>query len=596
MSLGSLSIGRKFGLAFSAIVLISISMSAVTYMSIAKLETVDAQAKKISEVMDRADNLLAAVIDQETGVRGFLVSGDEAFLEPFNKGKAAFAAEMAYLMKATVALPDQQERLHRLMGAEEKWRSTIALREIELMRNFATREEARQIESSGAGKALMDEIRTISAEFINAEAGILAEGSAIQDAAARTANAVIIVGTVIMVLLACVIAWMLTASIARAVATMTDITIKMSRDETNVEVPYQDRKDEIGAMAKAIDRIMSNNRALAETATKIAEGDLTVEVDNRSEQDALGKALKKMLLQLRRTISRTTQSVDMVSERAASMSATSAELNAGSTSQAAAAEEASASIEEMTANISQTADNASQTEKIATQSAADAKKSGEAVDKAVAAMKTIADKINIIQEIARQTDLLALNAAVEAARAGTHGKGFAVVASEVRKLAERSQTAAAEISQLSDETVEVSGEAGRMLETLVPNIQRTADLVQEISSATREQNVGAEQINGAIRELDKVIQQNAAAADRSAATSQELADQSIELAEVISYFRVEEAAGASTRHKRPATGAPAAKSSTAPAVGEPPVASSGGTQIDLSSEEELDAEFERYAS
>ncbi len=179
-------------------------------------------------------------------------------------------------------------------------------------------------------------------------------------------------------------------------------------------------------------------------------------------------------------------------------------------------------------------------EKIANQSADDARKSGEAVANAVRAMKTIADKINIIQEIARQTDLLALNAAVEAARAGTHGKGFAGVASEVRKLAERSQQAAGEISQLSAETVDVSGEAGRMLETLVPNIQRTADLVQEISASTREQNVGAEQINQAIRELDKVIQQNANAAEEAAATSQELAAQSQQLTGVISYFELDQ--------------------------------------------------------
>lgn len=593
MSLGSLSIGRKFGLAFSLLVLISITMSAITYLSILRMETEDRLTTHTYEVLDSADELLASVIDQQTGVRGFLVSGDETYLKPYNEGKDHYATEMAFLMKTTADNPAQQERLRRMMATIDKWRTTIADREIELMRNFATREEARSLASSGAGKTLIGEIRAINTELVDAESAMLKVRAAAKNAAARTAEAVTIIGTIAMVLMAFTIAWALTANIARAVAAMTDVTVKMSRDETNVEVPYQDRKDEIGAMAQAIHRIMSNNRALAETATKIAEGDLTVEVDNRSEQDALGKALKKMLLQLRRTITRTTQSVDMVSERAASMSATSAELNAGSTSQAAAAEEASASIEEMTANISQTADNASQTEKIATQSAADAKKSGEAVDKAVAAMKTIADKINIIQEIARQTDLLALNAAVEAARAGTHGKGFSVVASEVRKLAERSQTAAAEISQLSDETVEVSGEAGRMLETLVPNIQRTADLVQEISSATREQNVGAEQINSAIRELDKVIQQNAAAADRSAATSQELADQSIELAEVISYFRVEDTSSTATRRRRPAASPAAAR--PAP-VRDTASKSGGGTKIDLGSEDELDAEFERYAS
>ena len=195
-------------------------------------------------------------------------------------------------------------------------------------------------------------------------------------------------------------------------------------------------------------------------------------------------------------------------------------------------------VEEMTANIRQTADNAAQTEKIAVQSADEARSSGEAVQQAVTVMGSIAEKITIIQEIARQTDLLALNAAVEAARAGEHGRGFAVVASEVRKLAERSQAAAGEISELSSETVAVSSRASDMLETLLPNIQRTAELVQEISAATREQNIGAEQINTAIRDLDQVIQQNAAAAEEAARTGESLTAQSDELTEAVAYFTV----------------------------------------------------------
>jgi len=196
-------------------------------------------------------------------------------------------------------------------------------------------------------------------------------------------------------------------------------------------------------------------------------------------------------------------------------------------------------MEEMTATIKQSADNASQTEKIARQSAADAIASGEAVDNAVSAMQTIAEKIMVVQEIARQTDLLALNAAVEAARAGEHGRGFAVVASEVRKLAERSQAAAAEISTLSGTTVKAAQSAGAMLAKLVPDIQRTAELVEEISAASREQNAGASQINTAIQQLDKVTQQNTSAAEEMSATSEELASQAEQLQTAISYFRID---------------------------------------------------------
>jgi methyl-accepting chemotaxis protein len=215
-------------------------------------------------------------------------------------------------------------------------------------------------------------------------------------------------------------------------------------------------------------------------------------------------------------------------------------------------------MEEMAATIKQSADNASQTEKIARQSAADAIASGQAVDGAVLAMQTIAEKIMVVQEIARQTDLLALNAAVEAARAGEHGRGFAVVASEVRKLAERSQAAAAEISTLSGQTVKAAQSAGEMLSKLVPDIQRTAELVEEISAASREQNAGASQINTAIQQLDKVTQQNTSAAEEMSATSEELASQAEQLQAAISYFRVDERqssrseARPAVKHKSPA--------------------------------------------
>jgi methyl-accepting chemotaxis protein len=202
-------------------------------------------------------------------------------------------------------------------------------------------------------------------------------------------------------------------------------------------------------------------------------------------------------------------------------------------------------MEQMAANIKQNADNAAQTEKIARQSSKDAEASGEAVNRAVAAMRTIAEKISIVQEIARQTDLLALNAAVEAARAGEHGKGFAVVASEVRKLAERSQSAAAEISAMSTDTVQAAQAAGEMLARLVPDIRKTAELVSEITAACREQDIGASQINEAIQQLDKVTQQNASASEEMAATSEELAAQSEELQTSIAFFRVDTAAAKS---------------------------------------------------
>ena len=215
-------------------------------------------------------------------------------------------------------------------------------------------------------------------------------------------------------------------------------------------------------------------------------------------------------------------------------------------------------MEEMVSNIKQNADNASQTDKIANKSAKDAQESGKSVLEAVSAMKEIANKISIIEEIARQTNLLALNAAIEAARAGEHGKGFAVVAAEVRKLAERSQKAAAEINQLSSTTLRVSEKSGEMLDKLVPDIQRTAELVQEISAASKEQDTGAEQINKALQQLEKVIQQNASASEEMASTTEELTGQSDQLVSALGFFHTEDDGG-----RRKGTGVKAAKPANA---------------------------------
>ncbi len=272
-------------------------------------------------------------------------------------------------------------------------------------------------------------------------------------------------------------------------------------------------------------------------AEEIAQGNLTVTIRERSAQDKLMQALSAMVAGLTRTVTDIRTIAGEVAAASQSISTASVQVSNGASAQAASAEEASSSMEEMGSNIKQNADNAQQTDKIATKSAKDAQESGKSVLEAVAAMKEIANKISIIEEIARQTNLLALNAAIEAARAGEHGKGFAVVAAEVRKLAERSQKAAGEINQLSGTTVKVSERAGEMLDKLVPDIQKTAELVQEITAASKEQDAGAEQINKALQQLEKVIQQNASAAEEMASTTDELTSQSDQLVSALGFFR-----------------------------------------------------------
>jgi len=282
-------------------------------------------------------------------------------------------------------------------------------------------------------------------------------------------------------------------------------------------------------------------------AAQIADGNLMVDIRERSEQDKLIQSLVQMIEKLTEVVKNVQSASDNVATRSQEMSAKTEQISQGATEQAASAEEVSSSMEQMTSNIMQNADNAQQTEKIAVKCAEDAREGGNAVGETVAAMKEIANKISIIEEIARQTNMLALNAAIEAARAGEHGKGFAVVAAEVRRLAERSQTAAGEINRLSASSVQIAEHAGELLGSIVPAIQKTADLVQEINSASNEQKTGADQINKAIQQLDQVIQQNAAAAEEMASTAGELNDQADELQTSAAFFRTDEGGGSKTR-------------------------------------------------
>lgn len=275
-------------------------------------------------------------------------------------------------------------------------------------------------------------------------------------------------------------------------------------------------------------------------AGQIADGDLTatIDVDQKDEIGDLANALKRMVSKLRSIVGDVMTGADNISSASFQMSSTSQQMSQGANEQASSAEEVSSSMEEMAANIQQNTDNAQQTEKIALKAADDVLDGSNAVNQTVESMKSIAEKITIIGEIARQTNILALNAAVEAARAGEHGKGFAVVAAEVRKLAERSQAAAAEIDQVSKSSVDVAEKSGKLLAEIVPDIQKTAKLVQEISAASIEQNSGADQVNSAIQQLNQVTQQNAAASEEMATGSEELASQAEQLMATITFFKV----------------------------------------------------------
>ncbi|MGL1891664.1 MAG: methyl-accepting chemotaxis protein [Spirochaetaceae bacterium] len=272
-------------------------------------------------------------------------------------------------------------------------------------------------------------------------------------------------------------------------------------------------------------------------AQRISKGYLDIDLNSHSNIGLIG-AMLVMVENLRNIVTEVRGSSKNVASGSGQLSDTANLMSQGASEQASSIEEISSSMEEMVSNIKRNADNSAQTEKIARKSAIDAENGGDAVNKTVDAMRQIASKINIIEEIARNTNLLALNASIEAARAGEYGKGFAVVASEVGKLAERSQLAASEINELASGSVKVAENAGTTIMAMIPDIQHTAELIQEISASSNEQNAGAEQINQAIMQLDKIIQQNAAVSEESSSMAEELSSQSELLKDVISFFKM----------------------------------------------------------
>jgi methyl-accepting chemotaxis protein len=352
---------------------------------------------------------------------------------------------------------------------------------------------------------------------------------------------------------------------------------------------YQGDFNEIQQNLNSLIEAMQEITRLAEA---MAGGNFTVEVNERSNQDTLMHALNTMRSKLKEVVLHVKTASDTVAVGSSEIRQTSEQMSQGATQQATAAEEASSSMEQMAANIRQNADNARQTEKNVIQSAQYAEESGNVVAEAVVAMQQIARKITIIQEIAEQTRMLSLNATIEASRAQDHGKAFSVVASEVRKLSDITKSAAEEIDELASSSLDISEKAAEMLNTLVPNIQKTAELVQEISAASGEQRIGAEQVNKAIQQLDQITQQNAITAEQMSSTAEEFARQASQLQQTIAFFQVdkiEEPSAASVnpsvriRKDQPGNGTPRLTEENG----------SNGYILNIEKDEQ-DAEFERY--
>ena len=595
------TIKLKLGLAFGLVTALALIMAILGITQMGALNTAITnlmngpvvQADLSSELADD----FASLVRQE---KNMVLNTDAAGIENYDVQILKFRKEMADDQKALekAATPEIKAKLTEFENAF----TTYATMQDDLRRLAKTNTAASNAE---AGRLTMDTMKPSRDAMMSALGDIrMISKQAVEkvnsDTDAQYANArtMLIVATVIVLVLSAAAGVWISVGVGRGLKSVMRMAEAVAIGDLNQEVQVK-TNDEIKDVIDTVNVMTANLRATAAMADAVADGDLTVQPKPLSDKDTLGLALQRMVERLRGVVAGALDASDQVSSGSQELSAAAEQVSQGATEQASSVEEASASMEEMAANIKQTADNASQTEQIARQSAKDAEASGDAVARAVTAMQTIAEKITIVQEIARQTDLLALNAAVEAARAGEHGKGFAVVASEVRKLAERSQTAATEIGAVSTDTVKAAQSAGEMLTRLVPDIRRTAELVTEISAACREQDIGASQVNEAIQQLDKVTQTNSSASEQMASTSEELAAQAEELQASIAFFRTD-SVGKSARAPAPVARRPApvrAPAKRAASAVHAQQAAAKGFALDLAQggPDEQDAAFREYA-
>jgi len=518
--------GRKIALAFGIIVIVSLIGSSLSITNFLKLRQANTWNVHSYQVMSVSDSMLTDMVNMETGVRGFVVSGNDNFLAPFNSGKTAFDQKYSQLRSMTADNAEQQQRLASLLelhnsvqGVDEQ---LIALRR-EVNSGKQPLETLTHFFQEGRDKAFMDRYRALAAEFNGAEATLLAKRSAEVNSLAFATKMTLSLAGITTILLSIILGTIITRSIIRALG--------------------------------------GEPKAAADIAGMIAQGNLTVEIAVPVKgQSGLMGSLEAMRMQLVTIVSGIQSSAELINNSASEIAQGNVDLAQRTEEQAAALEQTAASMEQLTATVRQNTDNARHANTQADTTSHVATQGGDVVKQVVETMRSISESsgkvaeiISVIEGIAFQTNILALNAAVEAARAGEGGRGFAVVAGEVRSLALRSSTAAKEIKDLITQSVEhvakgsgLARQAGNTMEEIVKSVQGVTTIMGEITIASDEQSNGIGQVSIAVSQMDQVTQQNAALVQQVSSAAQGMLEQTVMLRDAVSIFRIEKSANLAT--------------------------------------------------